>query len=337
MEGAGAESLQEMVMERDGKFEVLSSVDLQAQQLGQEPEPSHTAHEASAEEAADSRANTSNTQHASVEERNTAGGEEEEKQVVHSQPSDGSKKRETVPHNDVRSEQSQPIQVQNNDATTEDRGLSEANAVNSSDNEVRFSEPASQPVSASADTTVGRTTAATLVPTRSFLVVTQNGEMKQVQRTRTQSAPGPRSMRAARQQREGEEERERRQQLSEAAFKAWIQRKNDILVEKRRCEREKSKSTEEDEQRKREMCEMAYQNWLVAKNMEWQKQRALLRPSTSVPKKDEATCRQAFESWMKKKQAQHLEEVKMKEMRTREIKESAEKADPSVIDRAYKE
>jgi hypothetical protein len=153
------------------------------------------------------------------------------------------------------------------------------------------------------------------------------------QQIRLQSAPG--STKLAQQKREAEEERERKKKMSEAAFNAWVARKE---KERRKIEREKLKSATVgvSEKEKREMCDRAYRNWVEAKKRELKSQR-LSRPTTSVPKKDEEQCRQAFESWLERKRTLHMEETKRERVKTQEMEESAKSADTSVIDRVYKE
>ena len=59
--------------------------------------------------------------------------------------------------------------------------------------------------------------------------------------------------------------------------------------------------------------------------------------ATSVLKNDKERCRQAFQSWMKRKHMQYVEEVRLRQRRRQEMEEVAQQADPSVVERAYME
>jgi hypothetical protein len=359
MEG---DSLQEVVMERDGKFEVLSAVDLQAEHDQQLQQPQVDA-------TADVPVGATVTNQAYVETKTTLLQKEEtgdkglvlptaepcslqeleirtkNLQLNDSEPSVGNKLGEHALKDVTYTEQSQPTHSETNDTVTVRAcGPPARTKVEVELSDVR-SECCKPPLPTEGSSVDRGSIDVSLVPPHPALEKSlphNKEEVKLQQQIRTQSAPGSRSTRSSRRWKEEEEaeEEERRKRVSEAAFNAWITRKNEEVMERRKQERAKLSSKVEDEQKKKEMCDLVYKNWLEAKNKQYQTQRAretLSRPSTSVPRRDEEYCRQAFENWMKKKRTQYLEEMKKQCMRSQEMEEAAERADPSVIDKAYKE
>ena len=147
--------------------------------------------------------------------------------------------------------------------------------------------------------------------------------------SRTKSAPGLRDTWL------GEDDTERKKR-NEAAFKAWLSRKDEALEERRKLEISKQKLTEEELRQKRERNEAAFQAWLASKNREQKLGGKESRPTTSIPKCDKAASSAAFEHWMNRKRMQHQRELEENHKRQREEEEAARKADPTIVDQAYK-
>lgn len=358
MEGEG---VQEVVMERDGKFEVLSAVDLQVEQV----EESHTDQvEVTGAAIANQEEQTAHQiyiQHSALQEDqqtvpgrvgdtegavlNTEPFQDTETVMSSQQVCSPSKEERKHALDEVKNEgveQSQPSHMKTNTTVLEKGGPNSEVTVKSSSQTIFDTVMSTQQT--------GNTYKGASMATNSHKTVDRRknggvedsqpsvGSKGEVQSIRTQSAPGSRSTRLAAHREE--EEREKRKRLSDAAFSAWLARKNDEVIERRKRERVKQSSMADNERKTKEMCDVVYQNWLEAKNKQWQSQRAreaMSRPSTSVPKRDEEYCRQAFESWMKKKRTQHLEEIKKERIKSQEMEEAAKIANPSVIDKAYEE
>ena len=344
-EAAGArEGLQEMVMERDGKFEVLRAVELQAELGSRDLEPSAdgepaatTAQEAGGDKTEDSKqhslpgnkaessAASANTEPQPLQHQSLGVGSDPPPE--NSDPPPKNRERDGTPPADLTTDNTpgQPS-VATAESKCTDNQLWMASTVD--DSRATGSVDDSQPSALQRRE---------LEPNQQIQPPLRR-EVKTSLQIRTQSAPGPRLKRSARVQLEAEEEeeREKKRGMNETAFSAWVSRKNEERIKSARA-RLKNTATEDDEQKKRDMCEAVYRKWLEEKKRQWQQERILSRPATSVPKKDEEMCRAAFEGWMKKKQTQHLEEAKREQMKTREIADLAEKADPSVIDRVYQQ
>ena len=359
------ECLQAVVIEREGKFELLTASDMQAEEEeevevdSREQEKSQS--NATAEQATGDPAELAEAAQtpgqglqytAELQDRQSVARESQEEAdreglsvVQHSDTphppavpqNEENRQTEEVPtsygvvgEHEITSNstrQAQPSHPNPHPAEAEKEGgemaQSKSEAAHESTNQVRILEPKKE-VQATAD------------PPASTAKDLTGVELEQ-NPARTQSAPGSRSSRLAAQREE--EEREKQKRLNDAAFVAWVSRKNEEVSERRKQERAKLSGVAEEQRRKTEMCELAYQNWLDIKNKQLQRQRARetsTRPSTSVPKKDEEKCRQAFESWKKKKCAQQMEEVRMELLKSREMEEAVEKTDPDVIDKAYK-
>ena len=147
--------------------------------------------------------------------------------------------------------------------------------------------------------------------------------------SRTKSAPGLRGTWL------GEEETERRAR-NEAAFKAWLAKKNEAIEERRKLEISKQKLTEEELRQKRERNETAFQAWLASKTREQKLGGKESRPRTSISKCDEAASSAAFEYWLNRKRMQHRRELGETQRRQREEEEAASKADSTIVEQAYK-
>ena len=315
--------LQEVVMERDGKFEVVSAVDLHAEQEVREEEQQPYKQQQQQDTV---KLATRPAQGADSGEET---GEHQEGNVAGIHTTTEGDQTSATPTTD-----SPPVVQQ--DRVTDSVRDTEASQKNKEEESSKSTsypklEPSTCPVGSSVQ---DARKADDTPPVVGDLV--HKSELKQKQQIRMQSAPGVRTGKSARLKRESEEERERRRKMSEAAFAAWVVRKDD---ERRKNERDKSKSdpTAEGEREKRGMCERVYQTWVESKNQQLKSQRMLSRPSTSVPKKDEEQCRKAFESWLDRKRTQHLEDAKRERLQTQEMEESAGKADPSITDTVYKE
>lgn len=167
----------------------------------------------------------------------------------------------------------------------------------------------------------------------SAIVLRQIGHpQKRLLVSRTKSAPGLRVTV------ESDEENERKKR-SEAAFKAWLARKNEEIEERRKMEKARHKLTEEELRQKRQQNEVAFQAWLASKNRELQEQRLRekeSRPTTSISKSDEAASSAAFSHWLNRKKAQHQRIVELEQKRHREEADAARKVDPTVVGQAYK-
>ena len=317
--------LQEVVMERDGKFEVVSAVDLHAEQEVREEEqqPYKQQQQQQQQQQEDT------VKLATRPAQGADSGEETEHQegnVAATAEGDQTSATPTTDSPPVVQQDRVPGSVRDTQASQENKEEESSKST---------SYPKLDPSTCPVGSSVKDARKADDTPPMVGDLV-HKSELKQKQQIRMQSAPGVRTGKSARLKRESEEERERRRKMSEAAFAAWVARKED---ERRTHERDKSKSgpTAEGEREKRGMCERVYKNWMDSKNQQLKSQRMLSRPSTSVPKKDEEQCRRAFESWLDRKRTQHLEDAKRERLQTQEIAESAGKADPSITDTVYKE
>ena len=338
---------EEVVMERDGKFELLSASDIRAEEEAPPPQLQQEG-----EGAGDQTHDTDNVPRLQRQDQPSEGPAERE--TTESLPvaiQKGASREEEIAEAVQTSEkgeepsgggvatrendQQPPTSSQSDAAKSEEAetkpGVQSTLKVGS---QVRIVEPEeNETTQPRPDSVQGQTVAAGkgLASASASHMPRQGG--KRSKRNRTQSAPGGRVTSS----REEEEERGRR---NEAAFNAWLTQKNREILERRKREISEQKDSEEEQQRKREMCEAAFQNWLEVKNKQWRERRvreASLRPVTSVPKKDQERCRQAFQSWMKRKHMQYVEEVRLRQRRRQEMEELAKQADPSVVERAYKE
>ena len=333
--------LQEVVMERDGKFELLSAVDLQAEQA-EVPEQLQTRER--------------------VEVAGIADGQNENQDIIqHTELQHGVAGEMTPNPNGHLQTQTDATDQQEGDTEPSkerehavDEGI---NKITNSDQphllETNSDPAVSHVPTPPADAALESCEPATLtqppLPIENNPVDTKNSSGSQVPlneqplakhkekqlQVRTKSAPAARSA-----LKREEEERERRKQLSDAAFSTWLSRKKTEVIAKRKEERARLSHTAEDMQKKKEQCDLVYQNWLEAKNKQWKSERVrerASRPSTGVPKRDEERCLQAFETWMKKKQTQYLEEKKNEQMKSQELEDAAKRADTSVVEKAYKE
>ena len=336
---------EEVVMERDGKFELLSASDIKAEEEAPAPQQE-------GEGAGDQSNGTDNISQLQRQERlseepavrgtteslPTAVQEGASREEEIAEAAETSEKGEESSGGGVATRESDqpPSTPSPSDAakSEEDETKTGVQGTPKVESQVQIVEPGeNETTQPRPDSIQGRTvTVGKVLASASASHMPRQGG-KRSRRSRTQSAPGGRATSS----KEEEEERARR---NEAAFNAWLTQKNREILERQKRERSKQKDLEEEQQRKRKMCDAAFQNWLEVKNKQWQERRvreASLRPVTSVPKNDEERCRQAFQSWMKRKHTQYVEEVRLRQRKRQEMEEVAQRADPSVVERAYKE
>lgn len=339
-----------MVMERDGKFEVMSAVDLQASTgLHQEDRSSQQLHhtitsdhqppneESCLQERLAKDQNCTKPPEQQVEnagrlleaannDENVTSckaekDEEKQAKALDLESSKPDEKREQSNEAQQTHHQLLPREVPSSSTESKDTEDSEKGfPPNVPSSKTEPTPPLDKPPS----------------PLHSPGVKSQEEMVKSQLHIRTQSAPISKISKLA--QRREEEEKEKRKRMSEAAYSAWIAKKDEERRQRLEVEKLISATTAKNDKQKKEMCEKVYQNWLETKNRELQSQRLQQsRPSTSVPKKDEDQCRQAFETWLEKKRTQQNEETKKERVRTQEMEETARKVDPTVIDTVYKE
>ena len=355
VEGRGMEEpLQEVVMEKDGKFELLSSLDMKAEEEENREIAAAPVQEASS--ATFPGAQPGSALLRTPQAQDPTSGEPSETEVGDRSSSEAQELAEREEGSEAAATKSSAAQVGSGDesaakdtinrsapVTPESISKEPENRANdllrgalrvSSQVSIMEPERASE---GNAATTVGERGVGAGVEATSPAQVLSAGARKEAnsRHIRSQSAPAPRIAKRP----TAEEEEEERARRNEAAFNAWLARKNEEFLEqqKKKCEK---RDTEEEKCRKRGMCEAAFQNWLHQKRKQWEEKKnreVSQRPVTGVPKRDEEKCRQVFKSWMTKKRTQYLEEVKLEQQRGRDMEEKVGKADPSVVDRAYKE
>ena len=152
--------------------------------------------------------------------------------------------------------------------------------------------------------------------------------------SRSKSAPGFRNP-----NKRNQEEDLQRRERNEAAFRAWLARKDKELAYQRQSDSVKIKKSEEEIREKQTRNEAAYQAWLKHKTQEYLEQRTKgrkIRPVTSISKDDEERRRVAFESWLARKQEVKQMEEDNKQRSRQSEEEAAMKADPTIVAQAYK-
>ena len=150
---------------------------------------------------------------------------------------------------------------------------------------------------------------------------------------RTKSAPG------FREGRQLSEEDAIKRERNEAAFRAWLAKKNREIAEQRQTELSKVKKSEEELKEKQRRNELAYQAWLEYKKQEYLEQKAKeksIRPVTSITRDEEDRRRVAFENWLIRKQEQKQRESDSKQRLREQEEVAAKKADPTLVAQAYK-
>ena len=154
--------------------------------------------------------------------------------------------------------------------------------------------------------------------------------------SRVQSAPGSRSVRKHKQELEDAEIKKReKREMNEAAFAAWLSRKNE---ERKKQEKPKNQASEDLEQ-KRQRNEAAFQAWVASKEQELQEQKERKQdsaPSSRTPQCSKEMSSAAFEGWVSRKKEQRRREAGLEEKRKKEQEEAAKKVDPTIVDQSYK-
>lgn len=150
---------------------------------------------------------------------------------------------------------------------------------------------------------------------------------------RTKSAPGFRLGYM-----ESDDESLKREK-NEAAFRAWLEKKNKELHQKRQTQQSQIKQTEVELREKQERNKIAYQAWLECKKQEYLEQKAkekATRPVTSITRDEEEQKRAAFENWLSKKQEEKQKENDNRLKMKQEEEVAAKRADPMIVAEAYK-
>lgn len=176
---------------------------------------------------------------------------------------------------------------------------------------------------------------ANLMSTLSATALKQRRKVKRITSMgRTKSAPGFRI-----QSRDQEEEERERRERNEAAFSAWRARKDKEIAEMKRQDVLKHKYDSEQKEERRSRNEAAFQAWLTYKNeqiLQEKKQERLSRPTTSIPKENEERSRAAFKVWLDKKQSETQCAIELRQKQREQEEEAAKKADPTIVEQAYK-
>ena len=156
---------------------------------------------------------------------------------------------------------------------------------------------------------------------------------------RTKSAPGTR-LTYSPTSGDTEEELRKKRMRNEAAFAAWLAKKNAAMSIKRKGEQSRMTLTEEEVERKRKMNQAAFEAWLTAKNQEHhpkqESREASLRPATSAEKDKGEAYSEAFRHWLSQKQEQKHRERLMEERRKSELEDAARRVDPAIVEQSYK-
>ena len=334
---ASASVVQEVVMERAGKFELLRASELTAEErksqdsesgLKQDPENAGTSQEATPGVGLQSKESISRRLEATEETTTTSSSKPKifiDGSGVTGEKNPSEKTLENEKPNisqcnTIKDEKCVELDMHSGEVEVIDLEKDSKTAVESIQH---FDTPKHTGTTARRDLSSSSVT---------FVRSTSSQQRKKSEMKRTQSAPGPRVNTLAKKTADALEQK----RLNEAAFSAWLTRKNEELAERRRLERAKQRDIEEQRQKKKQLSELAYQNWLEVKNKEYHS-KLNSRPLTSVPKKDEEKCRLAFENWIMSKRTQHLKEMQIEQQRSQEMEEAARRADPSVIEKAYSE
>ena len=130
-----------------------------------------------------------------------------------------------------------------------------------------------------------------------------------------------------------------KRERNEAAFRAWLTKKNRELIEQKQNQLSKTKLSEEELTEKQKRNEVAYQAWLECKKQEYLEQRAKgnsIRPVTSIKKDEEGRRRAAFENWLSRKQEEKQKEIDNQQRIRQQEEVAARKADPTIVTEAYK-
>lgn len=155
-------------------------------------------------------------------------------------------------------------------------------------------------------------------------------------RERTTSAPELR-MTARRRRIEAEIERRKR---NEAAYNAWLTKKNAQIAEQCKLERVNNRPvTREELQRKREQCKNAYTSWLGNKKKEATQMRIYeraIKSATVGANVQEQSSTVAFQKWLEQKQLQRRKEHEIANRKIKEEEEIAVNIHPDIANQAYR-
>lgn len=213
-----------------------------------------------------------------------------------------------------------------NKSDTEEKSATKPTEINTSiksESTVKFTVESTEPPP--------RVNTPTLTTNASTSLLTQASKPKPASSSRTKSAPGYRD----RDQDEARQKKER----SEAAFRAWLLKKDRQLSQQRQSELSKVKQTDEELREKQRQSEVAYKAWLECKKQEYLEQRAkekVSRPVTSVSRDEEERKRAAFENWLSVKQKVKQKENESKQKLKEQEELSAKRADPTLASQSYK-
>ena len=134
-----------------------------------------------------------------------------------------------------------------------------------------------------------------------------------------------------------------RKERCESAYRAWLAKKDAQIAEERRLQRANTKLlTREEKLQKIEQCEAAYKAWLENKNRQVHERRNQQRAvkSASVGTSKECQAHQnaaAFRKWLEQKQQQRQKEREIETRRAKEETELAQKVDSSLSNQAYRQ
>ncbi|XP_071818435.1 uncharacterized protein [Apostichopus japonicus] len=128
-----------------------------------------------------------------------------------------------------------------------------------------------------------------------------------------------------------EEEKKRQQEEADSAFQAWVKRKQQETIERKKLERQQQKKTEVKIQKDPKEAEESYEAWLKAK-----KQQAKMERKVNKQKKKEEKeayfyrsrneCDEAFKEWLKTKQKRLKEDNAMKRSGMQQTTQTAQKS-----------
>ncbi len=154
-------------------------------------------------------------------------------------------------------------------------------------------------------------------------------------RSRTKSAPDSRST----QSQYWDEDEVDKRLMCENAFKAWLAKKDAQISEERKLQRANtSVLTREEKLQKIEMCENAYKAWLENKNRQVHERRYHQRAksaSTGTSNEPQQSTA-AFRYWLEQKQIQRQKEKTVEIRRVKEEAVLAQKVEPSIANQAYR-
>ena len=148
---------------------------------------------------------------------------------------------------------------------------------------------------------------------------------------RTMSAPGSRSQLTV--------NSEEKQKLNDAAFSAWVQKKNSELARKLKKQRQLLLTSMNEKEERRQHNEIAFNAWCAEKEKLLKEQRdkeKLSRPVTCNNYEQRNT--EAFEDWLRRKHETKKKELEFEQRRVKEQETAAKKysCDPVTIQKAYK-